>query len=60
MDWEAAILRPSRKYLNMDPKAIYRALGNDIFIEDLDKAMQKAKAAEKKITFFSSLKIQYV
>ena len=44
----------------MDPKAIYRALGNDIFIEDLDKAMQKAKAAEKKKSFFSSLKIQYV
>ena len=36
----------------MDPKAIYRALGNDIFIEDLDKAMQKAKAAEKKKSVF--------
>ena len=36
----------------MDPKAIYRALGNDIFIEDLGKSMQKAKAAEKKISFF--------
>ena len=36
----------------MDPKAIYRALGNDIFIEDFDKAMQKAKAAEKKKSVF--------
>ena len=36
----------------MDAKAIYRALGNEIFIEDLGKAMQKAKAAEKEISFF--------
>ena len=36
----------------MNAKAIYRALGNEIFIEDLGKAMQKAKAAEKKSVFF--------
>ena len=48
----ATILGLSGKYLNMDSKAIYRALGNDIFIENLDKAMQKAKPTEKKRVFW--------
>ena len=43
------------KYPDMDPKAIYKALGNDFLIEELEKAKQKAEEdllAKQKVPVF--------
>ena len=43
------------KYVDMDPKAIYKALGNDFLIEELEKAKQKAEEdllAKQKVPVF--------